>query len=503
MNRMLLVLLSTVALALVGCRKGEEESVVGSGMMTFTGRVGNGGIKTEIDNLIMKWSTDDGVVINGVDCTSELSGDRMTATFTGEVSSSPEYRAYYPLGLYDKENNKCVLSMTQRCNGENLNDLSGVNPMYAYSTTADLTFYSICALMRLVVRGTGTMKTITATADQPLSGGCVIDKETVGGTPYYFARVDANGARTVRLCCDTDVELNVTSAKTFYLALPQGEYTNLKFTLRDGDGGVYVSAPVSLKLTAGKVYTKELKGVSFVLPDCVLSNKFSVAKGKQVLFSRGSLYWNGGSFEFEDNQFGSGSISNGTWNTSHVPHFYYSRDMAVAYSEVYDDSEASDGDVLFTNDTETTPNPDFTVNGTAGIWRTLSNDEWRYMLNTRTMTHGKPRYTDKEKQSVTISGNSCKGVFIYPDDYNGTLIGTDDTTDTWGEIDALGIIYLRQLGHRSGTDIVSVGYYGDYWSSSPFGAEQAYFFNFGNDYVQCVKNQRSSAFSVRMVCDAD
>ena len=88
-----IAVLSLSALAFVSCKKDEKPAVSGD-MMTFTGTIGGGGAKTEINDLEVTWSVGDQVRINGVDCGSELTSDRKTATFTGAVTPADEYKAY-------------------------------------------------------------------------------------------------------------------------------------------------------------------------------------------------------------------------------------------------------------------------------------------------------------------------------------------------------------------------------------------------------------------------
>ena len=58
------------------------------------------------------------------------------------------------------------------------------------------------------------------------------------------------------------------------------------------------------------------------LPEGALSGEFSVGATKKVQFSQGNLYWDGDSYEFEENQY-----STGTWNAeNHVNYFFWSKD---------------------------------------------------------------------------------------------------------------------------------------------------------------------------------
>lgn len=507
------MLFSSVAMLLIimGCKPNDDKTGAVSETMSFIGRIDGGGSKTTIDGVTVKWCKDDCIRINGRLFKSEIEGDSTTAVFTGEFVDSTCYCAYYPASL--KVGGKYALPATQTYDGRNL---SGINPMYAQSNTTDLTFHNICALMKFVVKGDGIVRTITASADQPLSGEFEVVKEE--GNGKYVARLrqsSKDDAATVTLDCGKGGVTLGADAKTFYIALPQGEYTNLKFKLCDGDGGIWESAPVSLKLTAGKIRTMELKAVSVVTIDGALKSVFSVSGTKKVCFSKGNLWYGKlndaatATFNFEDNQWKSEPASNGMpWNPNHVSHFYWSKTADAAYAALYSNNDAAADDIFFTNATETTPNPDLTVNGTTGKWRVLSwnKDEWGYLLNKRTMTNNKSRYT-RLMSGVTIDGIIYYGLFVYPDDYNGTIVGADATTDTWNEINDLGIVFFPAAGRRTNNVLFSNGFYGQYWSSEASDATEAYLFYFYDnstgDFVGKWCYSREDGRGVRLVYDAN
>ena len=101
---------------------------------------------------------------------------------------------------------------------------------------------------------------------------------------------------------------------------------------------------------------------------------FSVGGGRVVKFSQGKLYWDG----------------------------------------------SGEHDVLFTNATESTQNPDFTVNGVKGEFSTLSGLEWKYLL------------AQHKQKSVSITGKS--GIALIPDGYKGSLADTYDAS-AWAAAD--------------------------------------------------------------------
>ena len=216
------------------------------------------------------------------------------------------------------------------------------------------------------------------------------------------------------------------------------------------------------------------------IPAGALSGKFSVSEGKQVYFSQGNL-WLGNwiydrtmetEYYFEDHQWQHQPLHDSTWVKSHKNHFFWSKFQEITLYELFPDPElhATKEDVIFTNETDTTPRKDFgvVINGKrrVGLWRTLSAEEWKYLLEERPMTYGKPRYTNWWG-GVKIEDPIFHGVFIYPDDYNG-----DEVTArryTWKEINDAGIAFLPVAGLRERNKITklpgspySIGWY---WAS--------------------------------------
>lgn len=463
----ILLPLAAVLLSLTGCKKDNEKSGPFGETVTFTANIG-GGEKTEIyDGTKMKWSDGDAVNINGDVFTSEFPlGDYITANFVGTFTGTPtEYKAYYPASLY--QSGKYVLPATQEYAG---NTLSSVNPMYAYQPDVNnktLQFNYICALVKLEVTGIGTVKQIVVTSTNNLCGEFSVSDE---GGKYHA--VISEGEKSVTLKCgETGVALDATTPTTFYIALPQGKLENLTFKC-SGDAGVWTSQPIATAdLTAGKLYTKSLENVE-------MKPVFSVSATTTVEFAPGNLYWDGNAFHFEANQWdycvndihedGLWGHLIGTWNPSHVSHFYWSKDAKEAVKEEYEDDEASTEDSFFTNADETTANPGFHVNGETGTnqWRTLSVNEWSYLIGESSLGRDASL---REWSAVTFgeSGPTVSGLIIMPDGWEGTLTATTDYT-TWQSLESSGAVFLPAAGYRVGSGVSYVGSYGFYWSSTPF-----------------------------------
>ncbi len=212
----------------------------------------------------------------------------------------------------------------------------------------------------------------------------------------------------------------------------------------------------------------------------VLAGTFTVdGSGKKVYFSKGNLWRaNDGSFHFEDNQY---DFNSDDYNTSHISHFMWSKDVDVACSLQYDDPSASADDVFFTNAKQDTPNPDFTANGQTGVWRTLSNDEWEYLL--------------ENNGSVLTTVNNIYGLIVFYDGYSGSTTGLTEIPK--------GCLFLPAAGARDGSDVNFVGDYGLYWSSSAIDEYRAYGVSFDSFYVTSGNyDHRYGGFSVRLITES-
>ena len=234
--------------------------------------------------------------------------------------------------------------------------------------------------------------------------------------------------------------------------------------------------------------------VTVALPEGALAGKFTVAEGKKVHFSKGNLYYDGSAFKFETNQYDFAD----SWNASHVSHFYWSKTASVAYTQNYSDDSADANDVFFTNDPddEESANAGFTVNDVTGQYRTLTKDEWTYLFNTpERMVNSKPCFSIAVS-GVSIGGTTYKGVFIYPDNYNGDVVSD---SMTWEQINAAGIVFLPAAGCRSGLGFTAVGSDGYYWSATSNNGSFADFLSFDLSSADLYNWYRCMGQSVRLV----
>lgn len=227
----------------------------------------------------------------------------------------------------------------------------------------------------------------------------------------------------------------------------------------------------------------------------VIEPVFSVKAGTTVEFSPGNLWYGKAegeetaAFHFETNQWGTQPASNGEWVSDHVSHFFWSNttDWQTSgkepYASSYSYSTQTTSDVFFTEA------EGFHV-GSETDWRTLSKDEWDYLLDTRTNASSLRAW-------VTLTDVGVSGLVILPD--NSTTTASSVTTKD--AIASSGAVFLPAAGCRKDTKVSRVGSFGYYWSSTPNNSNEvcAYRMDFGSDNAHTANINRSNGYAVRLV----
>ena len=125
-----------------------------------------------------------------------------------------------------------------------------------------------------------------------------------------------------------------------------------------------------------------------------------------------------------------------------------------------------------------------------GTWRTLSADEWKYLLNGR-------------KNAAKLMGyaqiNEINGFIFLPDDWHcpnditfqtGVQQYADQifTIEQWNRLEQAGAVFLPAAGRRGGTELLNLNEYGNYWSATLIKSNFASYFAFNNgvSYVDAI-----------------
>ena len=285
--------------------------------------------------------------------------------------------------------------------------------------------------------------------------------------------------------------------------------------------------------------TEHATGIT-LLPEGALCNSFSIGDGKTITFSKGNLQYQAttATWRFAEEQYTvvgkdnekisatyDGWIDLFGWGTS-------------GYNEkrpyLWDAAHTFFGDGMNTisgTDYDWGNNAISNGENKPGIWRTLTADEWGYLLFDR------PNAA-KLVGAGTVNGQN--GLFILPDnEIDGIFInhtgeevrfvsfadkGAQNDGDYWYYgisgafahntfsieefkiLESIGVVFLPSSAFRAEntfmTGMTSSIIEGYYWTGTPHDEEKAYIvYIFSNGLRSRTENFRSNGFSVRLVCE--
>jgi hypothetical protein len=275
-------------------------------------------------------------------------------------------------------------------------------------------------------------------------------------------------------------------------------------------------------------------------PTGAIDSKFTInGDGDQVYFSQGNLQYQASTntWKFAESQYdyigdANSNISSSYdgwidlfgWGTSgchdandpyNVNYQPWSSSDSLLDNEYNSYGYGPSSNMPDMNLTGTSANYDWGVNNpisnggnTANQWRTLTQPEWSYILNTRNTTSG--------IRFAKAQVNDVNGVILLPDDWTTDTYNLNNTNNIgasynsnvinasqWAMIENAGGVFLPAAGGRFGTTAADVGSTGFYWlssSNSSCCAYYVYIYNFG---IYLVDYRRYLGRSVRLVCDVE
>ena len=140
-------------------------------------------------------------------------------------------------------------------------------------------------------------------------------------------------------------------------------------------------------------------------------------------------------------------------------------------------------------------------------WRTLTQPEWNYVINSRNTSSG-IRYA---KAKV----NNVNGMILLPDNWNTSYYSLNNTNSAsdasysdnvisatqWVALEQHGVVFLPAAGYRYGTSVGFTGSEAAYWSASYYDSNRALYvyFDSGNLDPNIYNGSRSDGQSVRLV----
>ena len=243
----------------------------------------------------------------------------------------------------------------------------------------------------------------------------------------------------------------------------------------------------------------------------LVKGEFTVARGKKVYFSRGNLQYQASTntWRFAENQWDmigednenispnyDGWIDLFGWGTSGF-------NGKSPYMTSKEGTDYGDGknDIAGTNYDWGVYNKISNGGNKAGMWRTLTIDEWNYIL------HGRPHCEDLFSKGRV---DGINGLILLPDEWDYSFgfsprsegwKTNDYTLEEWSIMESHGAVFLPAAGNRYGTDVDYVGSSGYYWSSSARDDDGADCLSFGSSgvYTGSYDYGRYYGRSVRLV----
>ena len=362
--------------------------------------------------------------------------------------------------------------------------------------------------------GKGLMKMSTK-SDGTLDGGFVLSADNalfglqLKGSDALGKIVLTNTAtaETYTLNC-AGVTLS-NAATLFYIVVPAGEWAS-GFTV-----DVYADDNTTILKTLTKNSSATFSATeAMVMPEqeVVVVYSFSVSATQQVLFAPGNLQYTQSTdtWSFAENQYdyiGDDNLSGSEladkidlfgWSGSDYNNFGVSTSNELSY---FFGSFVDWGSKQIGSDASNT-------------WRTLTNDEWEYLLNTR---------TNASSLKGVAQVNGVNGLVFLPDNWRcpaGVTFkygfhSSDGaeyyaayqtfTADQWSKLEDAGAVFLPAAGRRYSNWGVYDKQLGKYWSATEhetyFGNNSAYYLNFSSNEAIMDTNGRSVGYSVRLVKD--
>ena len=294
--------------ALSSCSSDEEfeQNQTDKQALVFTATMENSeGSRATFDNTdkCAAWEAGDQISINGKKYSAQEAGTATTFKADNEGATGETYNAYFPADLYD--GTTATLPAIQNYEAGEFN-----MPMYASSTTTELEFKNLCAVLAVKVTSAdiATLKSIKVASDKVMNGSfTVTDNKAVMGT---------DGSNAVVL--ESSEALTLTEDGTiFYIAIPAQEYQYLNIFL-SADGKTYTQAMATKKadglglIARSKIFnidykknaTKMWKGNLFIA-DCNVGATSPEDYG-------GYYAWGGSQNKIDDHNTGSSALSGDT-----------------------------------------------------------------------------------------------------------------------------------------------------------------------------------------------
>lgn len=242
-----------------------------------------------------------------------------------------------------------------------------------------------------------------------------------------------------------------------------------------------------------------------ISPEGGIDAIFSVSDSKRVFFSKGNLQYTPKTriWRFAESQLDYIGSAN-----SNISSYYKGWIDLFGWGTGNKPANSLPVTFYYSTFTDWGINPISNGGNQANQWRTLTYDEWKYLMFSRTTNSG----ILYAKAMV----NGVNGVLILPDDWSTSYYSLNSTNihtapfssntitsyDWTNSLEAHGAVFLPAAGFRNDTSVDDVGTYGYYWSSTPNeNGYSAYFLYFFDGSLSVSSYLRYYGRPVRLVAD--
>lgn len=538
---MIIINFACLLLAFSSCNK-ENNGTQPAGQ-AFRATTEQDNSKTHLDGLNVLWTAHDQIKVAAQDAPStaytfELTKgeDSQSGTFyTGTPhpstdffdESEHDYVAVYPASgtIVSGTQVSFVLPSTQTRSATQYFG-EGVNPMVAVSANKTLQFKNVCGGIGFQLTGTDRVLSLRLTSKDETIKLC--GTYTVNISETELTGSMSGGSNSIELTCD--VQLSGTP-QWFYFMLPAVNLSSGFIMEAFGEGGVllYRHDGPAFEIKRNKI--RQAQSAAHAKIGAIHSAFTINANGDKVYFSKGNLQYIGSAttpyWKFADNQWdklstNASSAANvnrdlfgwGTsgWNSGNKYYYPWATACAVDDRSLY--GPLGESPLTGTNSDWGIYNAISNGGGVAAQWRTLSDQEWTWIISQRSAS------TINGISNARMTNSTVNGVygmvlfpdnFVYPSDVSLPSPGninvqvnsymTEYDAAAWSKMEAAGAVFLPATGCRYGTEIQNLtsGYY---WSSTNLGDGFSIGLSFGpNPGYVAISGARFYGISVRLVSD--
>ena len=252
--------------------------------------------------------------------------------------------------------------------------------------------------------------------------------------------------------------------------------------------------------SAGTAYGEVKQFTTLAYPAGAIGGVFSISSTTQVYFSQGNLQYRASTqtLQFAANQYDIIGSANQNISSS-----YSGWIDLFGWGTGSNPTNSSTSNSSYSTFTDWGNNAISNGGNQSGLWRTLTKDEWSYLLSAR------PNAASLVGKATV---NGVAGLVFLPDNWTlpsgcSFTSGTSNaftantyTTSQWTAMESAGAVFLPAAGCRYGSSVNLVGSDGYYWSSTAYDSDDAWGLYFGGSSARMYGNVcRNYGLSVRLV----